>query len=135
MNKLVSRMIQFAFLSLLTLLLIVPQDAFAQNHVVSSAALQQDVASASAARQQNIAQVDALFALPQARQALKSHQIDYRQVTNAVPQLSDKDLARLAQISQKDQRLFAAGQMSNRDLLWIIVAVAVLILIIVAVHN
>lgn len=135
MKKLTSHIVEAAFVSLLALLLIAPQDLFAQNHVISSANLQRDVAAASATRQQNVAQIESLFASPQARQALVSNHIDYRQVTNAVPQLSDKDLARLATMSANSQRQFAAGQFSNHDLLVILVAVAVLILIIVAVKG
>lgn len=135
MKNLVSLIIELAFVSLLSLLLIVPQDVFAQAHVISSADLQRDVGAASAVRRQNIAQIDAFFALPQARQALKSARINYRQVTDAVPQLSDKDLARLSEMSANARREFAAGQMTNHDLLLILVAVAVLILIIVAVKD
>lgn len=135
MKKLVLRSIEFVFVSLLLVLLVVPQDVFAQNHVISSANLQRDVAAASAVRQQNIAQIESLFASPQAREALKSAKIDYRQVTDAVPELSNKDLAQLAQLSQKSQSQFAAGDLSNRDLLWILVAAAALILIIVAARS
>lgn len=135
MNKLALRMIDVLFVFLLSVLIVVPQGVFAQNHVIPSSRLQNDVAAASALRHQNISQVEAFFALPQARQALESAHIDYRQVTNAVPQLSDKDLARLAQLSQKSQKDFAAGTMTNHDLLLILVGVAVLILIIVAVKS
>jgi hypothetical protein len=135
MKKLVFRTIEFLFISLLSLLLVIPQDVFAQSHVISSADLQRDVAAASAARRRDIAQVQALFAMPQARQALKSAHLDYRQVTNAIPQLSDKDLAQLSIKAAKAQREFAAGQISNHDLLILLVAVAVLILIIVAVKD
>jgi hypothetical protein len=135
MKKLVFCTIEFLFISLLSLLLVIPQDVFAQSHVISSADLQRDVAAASAARRRDIAQVQALFAMPQARQALKSAHLDYRQVTNAIPQLSDKDLAQLSIKAANAQREFAAGQISNHDLLILLVAVAVLILIIVAVKD
>jgi hypothetical protein len=135
MNKLVIRMIDLLFVSLLSLLLVVPQDVFAQSHVISSADLQRDVAAASAVRQQNIGAIQAFLALPQAREALKSAHIEFRQVASAIPQLSDKDLAQLAQLSQKSQKDFAAGNITNHDLLILLVAVAVLILIIVAVKN
>ena len=135
MKKLAPRVIDLVFILLLSVLLVVPQDVFAQNHVISSANLQRDVAAASALRQQHIVELQALFALPQARQALKSAHMDYRQVTDAIPQLSDKDLARLAQFSQNSQNNFAAGTLTNHDLLVILVAIAVLILIIVAVRH
>jgi len=51
-----------------------------------------------------------------------------------VQQLDDEDLARLSARAENAQREFAAGNLSDRDLLIILVAVAALILIIVAVR-
>jgi hypothetical protein len=135
MKKLALRITEFAFLFLLSLLLVIPQNVFAQNHVISSADLQRDVAAASAVRQHNILQLQTFFASLQANQALKSAHVDYRQVTDAIPQLSNQDLARLSLMSANAQRQFDAGQMTNHDLLLLLVAVAVLILIIVAVKH
>lgn len=135
MSKLATRTIQYSLILLLaSVLLAVPQHAFAQapTHVVSSADLQRDVTSSSAARQQNIKEVENFLAMPGARQTLESAHIDYRQVKNAVPQLNDQELARLAKISQNAQNQFAAGSLSNRDLLWIILGAAVIIIIVVA---
>jgi pyruvate/2-oxoglutarate dehydrogenase complex dihydrolipoamide acyltransferase (E2) component len=135
MNKLVSRTIQLSLVTLLASVLLVPQGVFAAqapNHIVSSADLQRDVASSSAARQQNIKQVESFLAMPGARQALQSAHIDYQQVKNAVPQLNNQELARLAKISQNAQKQFAAGSLSDRDLLWILIGVGVIILIVVA---
>jgi hypothetical protein len=132
MHKLFTRTTELAFIMLLALVMLVPQDAFAQNHVISPSQLQRDVASASAIRQHDINQVDQFLATPGARQALESQHIDYQQVSVAVPQLSNQDLARLAKMSLDAQQKFAAGTISNRDLLWILVAVAVIILIVVA---
>ncbi|MDE3110610.1 MAG: hypothetical protein KGL02_11795 [Acidobacteriota bacterium] len=135
MKTFVPRVIDLLFMLMLSMLLVIPQDVFAQNHVISSANLQRDVAAASALRRQHVSQAETLFALPQARHALQSAHIDYRQVTDAIPQLNDKELARLAQLSQKSQKDFAAGTLTNHDLLVILVAVAALILIIVAVKH
>lgn len=66
---------------------------------------------------------------------MKSAHIDYQQVKNGVSQLSDDDLAQLSVRSEKAQEDFAAGNISNRDLIVILLGVAVLILIIVAVHH
>ena len=52
----------------------------------------------------------------------------------AVSALSDQELAQLAARSDKAQRDFAAGTLSDRDLIIILVALAALILIIVAVR-
>ena len=122
------------FVLLLSLLVAVPQVALAQEHVVTSSDLQKDVAGASATRQKNIDQVNGFISSPEAQKAMKSAHIDYQQVENGVSQLSEDDLARLSARSEKAQKDFAAGSLSDRDLLIIIVAVAALILIIVAVR-
>ncbi len=134
MNKLVRRLLYCTSILLLASVLLVPQGTFAQptNHVVSSADLQRDVISASAARQQNIQEVENFLSRPGARQALESAHINYQQVKDAVPQLGNQELAHLAKISQNAQSRFAAGSLSDRDLLFILIGVAVIILIVVA---
>ena len=134
MSTFATRTVPYLLILLLASVLLIPQKAFAQapSHVVSSADLQRDVASASAVRQQNIKQVENFLAMPGAQQAIESAHMDYRQVKNAVPQLNDQELARLAKISQNAQKQFAAGDLSNRDLLWIILGAAVIIIIVVA---
>jgi hypothetical protein len=116
------------------LILTSPGAAFAQDHVVSPVELQKDAASASAARQQHVQQLDGFLSSKEAQQALKSAHMDPQEVKNAVGQLDDEDLARLSARSEKAQRDFAAGNLSDRDLLIILVCVAALILIIVAVR-
>ena len=134
MNKLVIRSAQYLSILLLASVFLVPRHALAQppNHIVSSADLQRDVASASAVRQQNIKEVESFLATPGARQALQSAHVDYNQVQDAVPQLSNQELAHLAQVSQNAQNQFAAGSLSDRDLIFILIGVAVIILIVVA---
>jgi hypothetical protein len=60
--------------------------------------------------------------------------MDPQQVKNAVSTLSDQELAQLAARADKAQTDFVAGNLSDRDLIIIILAVAALILIIVAVR-
>jgi hypothetical protein len=55
-------------------------------------------------------------------------------VKKAVASLSDAELAQLASRAQKAQADFAAGHLSDRDLIIILVVIAALILIIVAVR-
>src|SRR5258708_16353831 len=88
---------------LLSLVLATPQDALAQNHVVSLLELQKDVAAASASRQKNVAQVDSFLSSEEAQRAMKSAHVNYQEVKNAVRQLSDEDLARLSARSGKAQ--------------------------------
>ena len=129
-----SLVLKFAFISLFSAFLAIPHGARAQDHVVPPSGLQKDVSAVSATRQKNLAQVDDFLSSSAAQQAMKSAHIDPQQVKNAIPQMGDDELAQLSARSEKAQKDFAAGRISDRDLLIILVGVAVLILIIVAVH-
>lgn len=79
-----SRAVGYLCVLLLSLVLATPQDALAQDHVVSPLELQKDVASASASRQKNLAQVESSLSSEEAQRAIKSAHINYQQVKNAV---------------------------------------------------
>ena len=120
--------------SVLALFFLVPADVVAQNHVVSPADLQKEAVTASQVRQQNLEAVQKFLFNPTGEKAMKSAGIDPQQVKTAVPTLSDEELAQLAARANKAQADFAAGDLSQRDILWIILAIAALVLIIVAVR-
>jgi len=113
-----------------------PQNLVAETaqHLVSPSELQQAAVKASTARQQNLDQVKQFFSSEKAQQALKSAHVNPEQVKSAVSTLDDAELAQLASRVQKTQVDFAAGTLSDRDLIIILVAIAALILIIVAVR-
>lgn len=134
MKKLLSREMNFVFVLVLGLVLLSPRTTIAQNHVVSPAQIQNDLATSSAARKQNQQQIKNFLSSQEARRALKSANINPQQVMNAVSQLNDNDLASLAARSNRAQRDFAAGNINDHDLLVILVCIAALLLIIVAVH-
>ena len=105
------------------------------KHVVDLADLHKDAARPAETRRANEADLRQLFSSEQAQKALKSANIEYAQVDKAVGQLSDEDLAKLAQRSRQLQGNFAggrAGSLSDRDLL-IIIIVAVLVIALIAV--
>lgn len=134
MKMLQGKKLSCASVLLFSVAVAAPQSIIAQNHVVSPGDMQKDVSNASAARRQNQKQVENFLSSQEAQRAMKSAKIDPQQVTNAVSQLNDAELASLAARSAKAQRDFAAGNIDNHDLLLILVAIAALILIIVAVH-
>lgn len=111
-----------------------PQDALAQSHVVSLADLRSATIASTQARQRNIEAIRQFISSPVAEKALKSAHIDAQQVKDAVSRLNDQELAQLAARSSKAQADFAAGSLSDRDLIIILVCIAALILIIVAVR-
>lgn len=120
----------------MTALCVAPQAARAAtaDHVVSTGDLQKATVDAARQRQQNIASLNALLGSPKAAKALEAANMDPAQVKTAVASLDDKELAQLAARANKAQADFAAGYISDRDLLVILVAVAALILIIIAVR-
>lgn len=120
--------------SVLVALFIVPTDLLAQSHVVSPADLQKQAVAASQVRQKNVETVQHFLSTPTAEKAMKSANVDPQQVKTAVSTLSDHDLAQLAARADRAQADFAAGRLSERDLIWIILGIAVLVLIIVAVR-
>jgi hypothetical protein len=119
---------------LLITLFTFPPSLQAQTNVVKPADLHKELVSATQMRQKNLEKAKQFFSSNTAREALKTARIDPAQITAAVSTLSDGELAQLASRADKLQNDFAAGQLSNRDLLLILVGLAVVILIIVAVR-
>jgi hypothetical protein len=109
-------------------------DHVATDHLVSPGDLQQATQTATQTRQQNIDTLRNFLSSPEAQKAMEQSRIDPQQVQNAVAGLSDKDLAQLASRANKAHNDFAAGTMSEHDLLLILIVIAVIILIIVAVR-
>jgi hypothetical protein len=112
----------------------VPQNLMAQAHIVSPSDLQQAAVAATQARQRNIETVRNLLSSAAAEKAMRSAHIQPEQVQRGVSNLSDQEVAQLASRAEKAQADFAAGNLSDRDLLIIVLAVAALVLIIVAVR-
>lgn len=131
MKSVFARTLDVLFALLLAALLAIPQDAFAQSHVVSAVDLHRDVVAASRAREVNLAKVEKFFSSDAAQKALKSAHMDSREVQSAVRVLSDQELAQLAARADNSQRDFAAGALTNQQLTYIIIALATAVLIIV----
>lgn len=102
------------------------------KHVVSLGELSKDSAGPAETRQANEAAVRELLSSPEGQKALQSAKIDYAKVDKAVGQLSDDDLAKLAGRSRDVERDFAAGSLSDRDLLVILIIALLLIVLIAA---
>ena len=134
MKKFFSLWAGMLFMFLFTLAFATPRSALAQDHVVAPSDIQKDVAASSSARQKNQTQLENFVSSPEAQQALKSTHLDVSQVKNAIPNLNNEELADLSARSEKAQDDFAAGRLSDRDLIIILLAVVALILIIVAVR-
>jgi hypothetical protein len=118
----------------LVVLFAVPMSLMAQTHVVSPADLQKEILQATQTRQRNLETVQQFLSSPRAQKALQSAHMNPEQVKTAVSSLSSQELAQLASRANKAQADFAAGNLSDRDLLIILLGIAALVLIIVAVR-
>jgi Flp pilus assembly protein TadB len=120
--------------AILLVVAVMPSQLLAENHVVSQAEIQKQAVAASQSRQQKIDTLSNNLSTSSAQKALKAAQMDPVRVKTAVASLSDEELSKLTSRADKAHTDFAAGRISDRDLLLILVAIAALILIIVAVH-
>jgi hypothetical protein len=104
----------------------------AQTHVVSPSDIHKELVNTAQTRQKNLEKTRRLFSSDETRKAMESAQISPEKVDAAVSTLSDEELARLASRADKLDQDFAAGRLSDRDLLIVILGLAALVLIIVA---
>lgn len=130
MLAVLAKIAKLAIVVTLVAAFLVPQDVLAQNHVVSPNELQQKATAVSRERQSRIERVQQFFASPSAEKALKSANIDQAQVKKAVSQLSDAELADLAAKTDKAQRDFAAGALTNQQITYILIALATAVVVI-----
>jgi hypothetical protein len=120
--------------SLLLTIFVFPLTLRAQSHVVSPADVHNELVNATQTRQKNLEKAQSIFSSDAAKKALESARMNPEQITGAVSTLSDAELARLASRADKLEHDLAAGALSDRDLLIIILGIAALVLIIVAVR-
>jgi hypothetical protein len=106
----------------------------AQTHVVSPSDIHKELVNAAQTRRENQQKVKGLFSSDETRKAMEAAQINPERVDTAISTLSDEELARLAARADNLDKDFAAGRISDRDLLIIILGIAALVLIIVAVR-
>jgi len=107
----------------------------AQDHIVSATVLQDTLRVAAHERESNVKRVGEFFSSPQVGNVLERFDfLGLERITEAIPTLSDQELATLAdQIEELDKEV-KAGALSNEHLTYIVIALAaaVIVLIIVA---
>src|SRR5262249_11546343 len=101
----------------------------AQTHVVSPSDIHKELVNSAQTRQKNLEKTRRLFSSDETRKAMEAAQISPEKVDAAISTLNDEELARLASRADKLDRDFAAGRLSDRDLLIVIVGIAALVLI------
>src|SRR5258706_12781781 len=100
-----------------------------KQHVVTLDELNKQAARPAETRQANEDAIRHLLASDAGQKALKSADVEYPRVDKAIGQLSDEELAKLADRSRQAERDFAAGLVSGQTggelLLMVVIAVVV----------
>jgi hypothetical protein len=105
----------------------------AKQHVVTADELNQKMAQPANTRQANEDAVRHLLSSEEGQKALKSASVDYHRVDKAIGQLSDEEVAKLADRSRQAESDFAAGFLSPKTLAYIIIAIVIIVVIAVLV--
>jgi hypothetical protein len=129
MNVPVGRLKSLLFLIVPALIFCGPPAKGAEEHVVTLPQLRQAVEASAQARQARIVQVEKFFSTPRVEKTLRSARIDPVQIRQAIPQLSDQELVRLSSQTQKIQNDFAAGNLSNQQITYILIAIGTALLV------
>src|ERR1700677_1781905 len=101
-----------------------------KDHVVSLDELKSDAAKPSQTRADNEAEVRHLLQGEAGQEALKQTKVDYAKVDKAIGQLSDDDLANVAQKSRQADADFAAGGL--KATLIIVIALIIILIVVLA---
>jgi hypothetical protein len=109
------------------------QEQEKQRHVVTLDELNKQTAQPAQTREANEDAIRHLLSSDAGQEALKSANVDYQRVDKAIGQLSDEELAKLADRSRQADSDFAAGFISAKTLAYIILAVVVIVVIAVIV--
>jgi len=104
-----------------------------KQHVVTLDELNKQAARPAETRQANEDAIRHLLSSDAGQKALKSAAVEYQRVDKAIGQLSDEELAKLADRSRQAESDFAAGSISAKMLAYIILAVVIIVVIAVVV--
>ena len=104
-----------------------------KQHVVTLEELNKQAAQPAENRQANEDAIRHLLSSDAGQKALKSANVDYQRVDKAIGQLSDEEVAKLANRSRQAESDFAAGFISPKTLAYLILAIVVIVVIIVLV--
>jgi hypothetical protein len=103
------------------------------QHVVTSDELSKEATRPAETREASEDAVRHLLSSDAGQKALKSASVDYQRVDKAMRELSDEEVAKLADRSRQAENDFAAGFISAKTLAYIILAIVVIVVIAVLV--
>ncbi len=124
-----------SLIAVLTVLLLAYPARAADDHVLTQSDLRAAVQAASQERESDLAQVQKFFSSEPAVRTLQNFHMDPVKVQQAVSQLDDQELTRLAARTGQFQKDLAAGALTNQQLTYIVIALATAVIILVIVER
>ena len=109
------------------------QSVFAEEHVISPAQLHQALVDSANTRQDNVEKIQKFFASDTVKKTLSHNMLKSGKIEKAIPFLSDEELSRLALQVQQVEKDIAAGELSNQQITYILIALATAVIILVLV--
>jgi CHASE3 domain sensor protein len=106
----------------------IPGSLRAQEQIVPQAQLHTELQKAAQTRQGNLADVQRLLSSEAARDAMKTSRLDPVLAQQAVAQLSDGELAKLAEMSRAAEADLAAGAMNT--LFWVLAIIGGIVVLV-----
>lgn len=103
------------------------------DHIVPRQELRSAVQSAAQQRHADIEKINSLFRSSEVSSTLKKTGIQLEQVTEAVPLLSNEELAVLSARAEQIESDIAAGALTNQQITYIIIALATAVLVLILV--
>jgi hypothetical protein len=113
------------------LLLAVPSDLKAREHVSSPGDLRTELRDSAAVRQQHVSKLQQFLSTSQSQKMLEALHVDPAQAQQAVSRLSDAELARLA--AQVERTEFSGSGLALTNQQVTIILVGIILIIVVAI--
>lgn len=104
------------------------------TEIVTTGELHQDLLKSWNEREQNLAVIQQLLSTDSAREMISNTGADYNQVMEAIPNLSDEELSKLANQTRVAYANFAAG-LSDREIINVLIIVLIVVAIVVIVVS
>ncbi len=127
----VRRVLSSLLVPVTALVLMVPRDLKAQDHVAASSDLRDELLRAAGDRQEHISKIQRFLSTGEAQNTLRSVRVDPTKARQAVAMLSDAELARLA--AQVDRADFAGAGLQLTTQQVTIILVGIILIVVVAI--
>jgi hypothetical protein len=107
------------------------QRLFADEHAVTATDLHQALIESAKTRQTNVETVQKFFKSEVVQKTLGHQIVNAAKVEQAIPLLNDEELSRLASRCQQVESDISGGELNNKEITYILIALATAVIVLV----